>query len=441
VIHVLPVELTKQKIKELRTKIEQKNSVFSQKRFLDTMFLPSKIIGRERESEMLLQHILSLKDGFVVPFVSVYGRSGSGKSTIVKFVCENLEDIISFRFVNLRQAKTVFGCANMILSSLGDKSLSSAEGLNKAIDCIQSQIESILQKEDKKFFVLVLDEYDVLFSDSRSNPSDFVYKLLQMEENLREKGFWVCMVSISNNAMQEYDLDDRIKSRMGGAAVPFVPYSKSDVLGILQDRAKMAFKIKISKEILEYCSQLSSSDHGDARRALDLLRTSGELCDGTIITKDNVDSAQKYLQKDRAEEIVSCATYQMRCVVGAICDLAIVYEQSWAATSSLYKKYTEIVSHKEKPLSYRRVSDLLVELENSGLVVSRAYSRGRNGYGKEYKLTVSPDLVGPAVDKKFYDSLVKDKVIMDKTKEIQKEMKSLGRKPNWYLYSKLLGKI
>ena len=131
----------------------------------------------------------------------------------------------------------------------------------------------------------------------------------------------------------------------------------------------------------------------------------------------------------------------MRCIVGAICSLAIVYEQSWAATSSIYEKYTEIVSKDEKSLSYRRVSDLLVELENSGLVVSRAYSRGRHGYGKEYKLKVSPDLVGPAVDKEYFDSLVKNKVIMDKTKEIQKEMKSLGRKPNWHLYSKLLGEI
>jgi len=438
---VLPVELTKQKIKELRTKIEQKNSVFSQKRFLDTMFLPSKIIGREPESEMLLQHILSLKDGFVVPFVSVYGRSGSGKSTIVKFVCENLDDIISFRFVNLRQAKTVFGCTNMILSSLGDKSLSSAQGLNKAIDCIQVQIESILKKEDKKFFVLVLDEYDVLFSDKRSNPSDFVYKLLQMEENLREKGFWVCMITISNNAMQEHELDDRVKSRMGGVVVPFTPYSQSDVFGILQDRAKIAFRIKVSKEILEYCSELSSSDHGDARRALDLLRTAGEICDGTKITKGNIDSAQKYLQKDRAEEIVSSAPYHMRCVAAAICSLAIVEEQSWAATSSIYKKYSEIISPKEKPLSYRRVSDLLVELENSGLVVSRAYSKGRNGYGKEYKLTVSPDLVGPAVSKDYFDSLVKRKAQLDGAKEYEKTMKSLGRKPNWLLYSKLLGDI
>ena len=67
------MELTKQKINELRTKIEQKNSVFAKKSYLDSMFLPSKIIGREKETEMLLNHILSLKDGFVVPFVSVYG--------------------------------------------------------------------------------------------------------------------------------------------------------------------------------------------------------------------------------------------------------------------------------------------------------------------------------------------------------------------------------
>ena len=181
-IYVLPVELSKEKIAEIRKKIEQKNSVFSEKRFLDSMFLPSKIIGREIESEKLVSRILSLKDGFVVPFVSVYGRSGSGKSTVIKFVCESMTDLISFRFVNLRKARTVFGCANVILGNLGKESLSSAEGLNNAVDCMQSQIESILRKEEKKYFVLVLDEYDVLFSDTRGNPSDFVYKLLQMEE-------------------------------------------------------------------------------------------------------------------------------------------------------------------------------------------------------------------------------------------------------------------
>ena len=422
-IYALPVELTKKKISEIRKKIEEKNSVFAKKRYLDSMYLPSKIIGRENETEKLVSCIMSLRDGFIVPFVSVNGRSGSGKSTVVKFVCENLTDMISFIFVNLRKARTVFGCANLILESLNGESLSSAQGLNKAVDCMQLNIEKILSKDDKKFFVLVLDEYDVVFSDSRSNPSDFVYKLLQMEENLREKGIWMCVITISNNALHEYDLDDRVKSRMGGTDLPFSPYSKSDVFGILYNRSKKAFKISIPKNILEYCASVSSLDHGDARRALDLLRTAGENCDGMQITKSDVDSAQKLLQKDKASEIVMSAPYHMRCVAAAICYQSIINDEAWNATSVIYKRYSNLVSGNNKPLSYRRVSDLLVELDNSGLVVSRAYSRGRNGYGKEYKLKVSPDLVGPVIGKDWFDSLVEQKARTDEAERMLKELK------------------
>ena len=150
-IYALPVELTKKRISEIRKKIEQKNSVFAEKRYLDSMILPSKIIGREDETEKLLGCIMSLEDGFVVPFVSVYGRSGSGKSTVVKFVCENMTDLISFRFVNLRKARTVFGCANMILAQLHGESLTSSQGLNKAVDCIEKQIIAILEQEKKNY--------------------------------------------------------------------------------------------------------------------------------------------------------------------------------------------------------------------------------------------------------------------------------------------------
>jgi len=72
-------------------------------------------------------------------------------------------------------------------------------------------------------------------------------------------------------------------------------------------------------------------------------------------------------------------------------------------------------------------------------VVSCAYSRGRNGYGKEYKLKVSPDLVGPAVDKEYFDSLVMRKARLDRTRAHQKRMKSLGRSRGWSRYSNLFG--
>jgi len=136
VIYALQVELTPKEILSIRNKLAKQNSVFAEKRYLDSLFLPSNIIGRKEQAEQLLQYIESLRHGFVVPHISVYGRSGSGKSTVVKFVCQNVKDVISFAFVNLREARTVFGCANLILSELGSESLKSAQGINKAVDKI-----------------------------------------------------------------------------------------------------------------------------------------------------------------------------------------------------------------------------------------------------------------------------------------------------------------
>ncbi|MBI2005832.1 MAG: DUF815 domain-containing protein [Nitrosopumilales archaeon] len=111
------MELTKKAIVSIRKDIAKQNSVFSDKKYLDSLFLPSSIIGRRKQAKQLLKHIESLKQGFVVPQISVYGRSGSGKSTVVKFVCQNIQDIVAFAFVNLRKSKTVFGCANFLKQS------------------------------------------------------------------------------------------------------------------------------------------------------------------------------------------------------------------------------------------------------------------------------------------------------------------------------------
>lgn len=425
---MLQVELTKIDIDNIRRKIAKQNVVFSDKRFLDSLFLPSNIIGRKNEAEQLLGYIESAKQGLVVPLISIYGRSGSGKSTLVKFVYQNVTDIASSIFVNLRKSKTIFGCANLILSELGATPLKSAEGLNKVVDKIGEKIENILVPENKKLFMLVIDEYDVIFSDVRGKPSDFVYKLLTLEENLREKGLMLCIITISNNALIDYDLDDRVKSRMGSSEVFFTPYSKDNVLGILHDRAEKAFSNKVDDEVLQYCATLSSSDHGDARRALDLLRQAGELCDGEKITRSDVDKAQEQLQKDRIALIVSNASYQQKVVIGAICSKTLFADNGWIATSAIYEKYSEIISKDTKPLSYRRIVDLLVELKNTGLVASQTLSRGRHGYGTEYKLKLSPDMVGPSIGKEWWESQVKNKALEDGLDKLSNSFSSARRR-------------
>ena len=338
--------------------------------------------------------MLGYKQGYVVPFVSVYGRSGAGKSVIVKFVCENLEEI-SYVFVNLRQAKTVFGAANLILAELGQPNLKSAQGINLAVEKIGDAIKSVLKK-DRNLFVLVLDEYDVIFYDKRGRPSDLLYKLIVLAEKLRQNGLLLCIIGISNNVLSDYDLDDRVRSRIGSSEVFFEPYSKSDVLGILKEKASKAFSEKIDDKVLEHCANLSSSEHGDARRAIDLLRVAAELANtkGEKIAISHVDAASDELQKDRVSKVLSTGSFHLRQVFIALARLTYLTDESWQSTSLIYKQYCRITEKEEKPLSYRRISGLLNELENTGLTDSQTSSKGRHGYGTQYKLTIPPDIAG-----------------------------------------------
>ncbi len=130
--------------------VERESELFANRTLLDSLTLPSQIMGRENKAKELLRFLLGYKQGLVVPFVSVFGRSGSGKSTVVKFVCENLGEEVSYAFVNLRKAKTVFGCANLILAELGEPNLKSPQGMNLAVEKISDAIELRLRNRNEK---------------------------------------------------------------------------------------------------------------------------------------------------------------------------------------------------------------------------------------------------------------------------------------------------
>lgn len=417
----------KQDLKRIYAEVEKENLLFASKTFLDNLTLPSQIIGREKKAKELVRFLLGYKQGLVVPFISVYGRSGSGKSTIVKFVCENLDEDISYAFVNLRKARTVFGCANLILTELGLPSLKSAQGINTAIEQISNAIEQRLSKNKKKknnnsgnnttakLFVLVLDEFDVLLYDKRGKPSDFIYKLLVMEEKLREKGYLMCIVAISNNVMSDYEIDDRVRSRIGSSEVFFEPYTQHAVLAILKDRAEKAFSQPVDSEILQYCADQSSQEHGDARRAIDLLRVAAEIAGkrGEKISKTHIDAAISRLQKDRVSTTLSSASYHLKLAAAALARISFLTQDAWHSTSTVYNQYCRILNKDTKPLTYRRIAELLTELENMGLVISHTSSKGRHGYGTQYKLVVPPEAIGKVCFPDWWSGLVQRKAQHD----------------------------
>jgi len=376
--------------------IQEQEKIFKNRSLLDPSAGVQEIVGREKQAEELVRYLIAYKKDYIVPFLSIYGRSGSGKSTLVRFICENFKDEIAYCFVNLRSVKTIFGSVNLILGELGVDGIKSAEGVNAALERIEQAIEKTVEK--KKLFVLVLDEFDIMFLDKRTKPSDFIYKLVLLEENLKKKNFLTCIITISNNVLADYDIDDKVRSRIGSSEIFFEPYAKDDIIKILSQRISDSLvEGSIDESTLEYCAEQSSLGHGDARRAIDLLRVSTEIVaseGGEKILQKHVDAAMDKLQEDRVVTALATASYHQRVICFGIARLAYLLEKDWHSTSVIFSQYTKFIPSSIKPLSYRRVSELLIDLENTGIVKYNTASHGRYGRDTQFKLTELPETVG-----------------------------------------------
>jgi len=398
---------------DIINKVEKEKKAFSNKAALDTSNQPSQIVSRVNEVEKIVSYVLDYKQGQVVSLLSIYGRSGTGKSTLVRHVCNYLSEV-KLCFVNLRKAKTVFGGVNLILNELDQPSLTSAQGMNVAMEKIQEVILSTMHLEKKKLFVLALDEFDVIFYDKRGNPSDFVYKLVEMLADLKKKGCLAMIITISNNVLSDYDIDDRIRSRIGNSEIFFKPYSNDEMLKILQQRAKEAFGKKIDNKILEQCAKVSFLEHGDARRAVDLLRVSAEIAakEKKEITIEHVKSASKQIQKDRVDEVISSLSHHSKIICLILASKTYALEKQWHTTKSVYEKYVQYLD--SEPVTYRRCSELLKDLENTGLIASKTGSKGRKGYSSEFQLIIDPEIIGEIIDKQWWkENVVKRKALLN----------------------------
>lgn len=370
----------------------RENALFADKKQLDgSLPAAGPPVGREKEAGELVRALAGCA-GYVAPFVFVYSRTGSGKSTVVKFVCERLP--LVYRMVNLRKARTVFGCANLILEELGGIEARHGQSCALAAQRIAEKMAALALQGP---FVLVLDEFDALFSDRLGDASDFIYRLLAEQQRLREEGRMICIIAIANSPAE---LDERVRSRIGSAPeIYFGAYSKEDILAILKYRAAAAFARAVDDKVMEYCARLSADEFGDARRAIELLKAAAEIAwaAGREIEKKHVELASDRLQKDTVEAALAGASFHLMAVLRELVRMTTLAGPRWRSTSTLYRHYELFVQQdgSARPLSYRRVAELLGELCNLGLVESYSGSKGRGGFGREYRLARPPEAFTP----------------------------------------------
>ncbi|ELY78996.1 Cdc6/Cdc18 family protein [Natrinema pallidum] len=240
---------------------------------------------------------------------------------------------------------------------------------------------------DERVVVIMLDEIDKLVEKSGD---DTLYNLSRMNSELENSR--VSIIGISNDLKFTDFLDPRVKSSLGEEEIVFPPYDANQLRDILKHRSEVAFKGNaLSEDVIPLCAAFAAQEHGDARRALDLLRTAGELAERSqaeTIVEEHVRQAQDKIELDRVVEVVRTLPTQSKLVLFAIILLEKngVHSINTGEVFNIYKRLCEEID--ADVLTQRRVTDLISELDMLGIVNAVVVSKGRYGRTKEISLSV-----------------------------------------------------
>ncbi|MBW3018499.1 cell division control protein Cdc6, partial [Candidatus Woesearchaeota archaeon] len=248
----------------------------------------------------------------------------------------------------------------------------------------------------KQLLILILDEIDQLVEKAGD---EVLYSLTRINSDL--KNAQVSLIGISNNLVFANNLDPRIKSSLSEEELVFPPYNAMQLKDILTSRSKIAFKEDVVSEgVVGKCAAYAAREHGDARRALELLRVSGEIAErkgSKKIDIEHIDEAESKIEKDRVIDSVEFQPKQFHAVLYATFSI-YGKRKDTIHTGEVYDVYRAVCLQTNlRPLTQRRVSDIIGELDMLGIINAKTISKGR--YGRTREITVSiPDNIKEKID-------------------------------------------
>ncbi|MBR9679821.1 MAG: AAA family ATPase [Candidatus Altiarchaeota archaeon] len=346
---------------------------------LQSKFIPASFPNREQEVTLLAQILAPSLRSELPSNTFIYGKPGTGKTTIAKFVCNQLVKAakesaapIECIYINTalkRTADTEYRLYSYIANLLGTP----VPHTGLPTDEVYSRMVEAIDKTER-VLIFVLDEIDFLIERN----SKVLYTLTRINSELEKSR--IVFVGITNDVGALNSVDPRIKSSLSEEELFFAPYNADQLKSILSERVKEAFHSRaISDDAITLCAAYAAKEHGDARRALDLLRVAGELAERAgkqRLLREHVELALEKLDRDRVITTIKTLPQHSKVLLFSILNL----KESFISTGPLYEAYSSsATSNGLSPLTLRRVSDLLNELDTLGIISARIISKGRYG--------------------------------------------------------------
>lgn len=349
---------------------------------LDETWIPTNLPHREKEIRDLMHLLAPAYQGDKPSNVIVYGKSGTGKTAVVTSVLQFISQKapknkkLGTVIVNCKDASTSYG----VLSKLLESQVTDHVGLKLGSHVLLDRITDAL-RERGGVLVIVLDELDLLLKRSGD---DVLYSLLEINRHLQ--GGKVAVIGVTNDLKLPDSLDSRVRSRLNQEYVMFHPYDQRQLNDILTDRVKAALAPHaMEPEVVAYCGALAAKMHGDARRAVGLVRVGARVArqeGAKTITEKHIQEANAQLELEMVELGVKRLPLHQKFVLWTTLG-AFDKRKAPITTGTLYSEYSRLCAASgTSPTSDRRVYDYLLELETMGVISMRIINGGPNGRGR-----------------------------------------------------------
>lgn len=376
-----------------------KGSLFANKKVLQSTYIPKEIEHRDEQMDLIAKILAPALRSERPSNLFIYGKTGTGKTLTARYTAERMLSVAAERDLNL----DIF-YVNCKLKKIADTEYrlvaELARSLGKAVPPTGLPTDEVYKiffrglDEQRRVVIFILDEIDQLV---KKIGDEIIYNLTRVNTELLTSQ--VCIVGISNDLTFSNDLDPRVRSSLSEEEIVFPPYNAMQIQSILKRRCGVAFmEGALAEGVIQKCAAYAAREHGDARRALELVRVAAELAERAnekLVTIDHVDQAEEKIERDRFVDTVEHHPKQFQVVLYATMLVADSMQRFY--TGDVYETYKKLCTRAGlRPLTQRRVSDIIAELDMLGLITAKVISKGHYGRTREISLNL-PGNVAPRI--------------------------------------------